>query len=383
LLPGESLAFRLSVFVLCLLMAGFCGWLGFALYQQSINLPEGLNDPFKAFFIAVILPFAGLVMLFRRTPRHTRYANRAERHVSLNPRQATADYTQALEFAPVKEQAGLLRKRAAVYEKLGQAEDATRDLIAITYAEDAYQTGASFVRLIGGDGDTYSQGRAKDERSNLVKSGRAVVIGYCPVCKDAVQLNGDMRCNDHPRSKPKRVRMVVPSDLADARKEILSGKKRRTPGSQRDRFFRLAILLTALVTGYLLIKAYIINPINTANEIPESQPGIVEVVPTATLEFVTSSDQGEQPSELPETPTAESEPPGWVAGQVKGYSINVRAGPGTSYAIVGRLAGNSEIQAAGRNATGDWLKIVEPPGWVSLDLVTLPVQVDTLPVIGN
>lgn len=541
LLPGESLAFRLSVFVLCLLIAGFCGWLGFALYNQSVNLPEGFNDPFKAIFIAVILPFAGLVMLLRRTPRHTRYANRAERHVSLNLRQAAADYTQALEFAPEKEQAGILRKRAAVYEELGQTEDATRDLIAVTFAKGAYQTGASFVRLVGGDEDTYSLGRANDERRNLVESGRAVVLGYCPACKDAVQLNNIMRCTNHPHSKPKRVRLVVPNDVAAARMEILSGKKRRKPSSQRDRILRLAILLTALATGYLLIKAFMINPSDTADEIPESQVGLVEeTAPVAVYpdtfneqgvtfeypsnwELITETEQGvllnsslagigeydyiggvylngadscpdcaqmalvviplpgitdamsdEQYADIkanaeqsmgsrllehqmitidgipaasskyigksqenqlwdvmlavpgaeqaimfscsaqpgsyadfepvfarameslsfafspdvqsptpPETPTAESEPPGLVAVRVKGNSINVRAGPGTSYAIVGRLAGNSEIQAAGRNAAGDWLNIVDPPGWVSLDLVTLPVAVDTLPVIGN
>ena len=541
LLPGESLAFRLSVFVLCLLMAGFCGWLGFALYNQSVNLPEGFNDPFKAIFIAVILPFAGLVMLFRRTPRHTRYANRADRHVSLNLRQAAADYTQALEFAPEKEHAGILRKRAAVYEKLGQTEDATRDQIAVTYAEGAYQTGASFVRLVGGDEDTYSVGRANDERRNLIESGRAVVLGYCPACKDAVQLNIDMRCTIHPHSKPKRVRMVVPNDVADARMQILSGKKRRRPSSQRDRILRLAIILTALAAGFLVIKAFIINPSDTTDEIPESQVGFVEEtapvavhpdtfseqgvtfeypsnweliteteqrvllnstlegigeydyiggvylngadscpdcaqmtlvviplpgitdamsdeqyadikanaerslgnrllehqmitidgIPAASSKYIGKSRENQlwdvmlvapgaeqaivfscsaqpdtyadfepvfaraleslsfafspdvQPLTPPETPTAEPELPSLVAVRVKGNSINVRAGPGTSYAIVGRLAGNSEIQVTGRNAAGDWLNIVDPPGWVSLDLVTLPVAVDTLPVIGN
>jgi hypothetical protein len=69
------------------------------------------------------------------------------------------------------------------------------------------------------------------------------------------------------------------------------------------------------------------------------------------LSFAFSPDV--QPPEPPESPTAEPEPPGLVAVQVKGNSINVRAGPGTSYAIVGRLAAIAD-PGGGRNAAGDW-----------------------------
>jgi hypothetical protein len=116
---------------------------------------------------------------------------------------------------------------------------------------------------------------------------------------------------------------------------------------------------------------------------PESYSEFEPVFTRAMESLSLALSPGVQQPEPTETSTIQTEPPSLVAAQVKGNSINVRSGPGTTYAIVGRLVGNSKIQVTGRNATGDWLTIVDPPGWVSLDLVTLPVAVDTLPVIGN
>lgn len=56
--------------------------------------------------------------------------------------------------------------------------------------------------------------------------------------------------------------------------------------------------------------------------------------------------------------------------------INVRSGPGTYYALVGKLLAGQSVPAIGRSAGGDWVQIVLPSapggvGWVYSWLVTL------------
>jgi hypothetical protein len=89
---------------------------------------------------------------------------------------------------------------------------------------------------------------------------------------------------------------------------------------------------------------------------------------------------GAQPPSSSEIATTEPDPLTLTAAWVKGDSINVRSGPGTTYAVVGRLKRDSEIQVAGRNEAGDWLNVIDPPGWVNADLVRLPGPIDSLPV---
>ncbi len=52
--------------------------------------------------------------------------------------------------------------------------------------------------------------------------------------------------------------------------------------------------------------------------------------------------------------------------------LNVRAGPGTTYAIVGRTTAGTALNVQGRSAAGDWLQVRTPDGatgWVSAQLV--------------
>ncbi len=73
------------------------------------------------------------------------------------------------------------------------------------------------------------------------------------------------------------------------------------------------------------------------------------------------------------TPTVTPKVIGTPMGMVR-TDLNVRAGPGTQYNIVGRLAANTEVEIAGQNAAGSWWYIVYPDtpdrhGWVAADYV--------------
>jgi hypothetical protein len=60
-------------------------------------------------------------------------------------------------------------------------------------------------------------------------------------------------------------------------------------------------------------------------------------------------------------------------------NANLRAGPGTNYAIVGGLKTGNKVQVARRNSGGDWLQLRDGK-WVASFLVSVSGDVDSLPV---
>ncbi len=63
--------------------------------------------------------------------------------------------------------------------------------------------------------------------------------------------------------------------------------------------------------------------------------------------------------------------------------VNVRAGPGVNYALLGTVERGEEFDIVGKNAAGDWWRfccIDEQPGWVIDELVETTGAVDTVPV---
>jgi dipeptidyl aminopeptidase/acylaminoacyl peptidase len=73
------------------------------------------------------------------------------------------------------------------------------------------------------------------------------------------------------------------------------------------------------------------------------------------------------------------------AAVVNVESLNVRAGPGTNYAVVGVLQQNRTIGLTARNEAGDWLQIewTDAPdgyGWVYTALLTTSFTINTLPI---
>ena len=68
-------------------------------------------------------------------------------------------------------------------------------------------------------------------------------------------------------------------------------------------------------------------------------------------------------AEAPAPTEAPSEPMLTVSSEI----INVRSGPGTSYAQVGTANGGEEFILTGRNEVGDWWQVccfAEQPGWI-------------------
>lgn len=79
------------------------------------------------------------------------------------------------------------------------------------------------------------------------------------------------------------------------------------------------------------------------------------------------------------TPSAELR----IAGSVGDVTVNVRGGPGTNYAIVGKLGPGAPVEIIGRTESGDWLRLCcvagpdagqdagqEVERWVSAEFVT-------------
>ena len=91
----------------------------------------------------------------------------------------------------------------------------------------------------------------------------------------------------------------------------------------------------------------------------------------------------------PEEPTpgaaTSTPPPGSVPATVQAQGINVRAGPGTDFPVVGGLGQGAQVRVLGRNEAGDWLQIQLPGGgrgWVFAPLLSLSGDVEALPVAG-
>jgi hypothetical protein len=68
---------------------------------------------------------------------------------------------------------------------------------------------------------------------------------------------------------------------------------------------------------------------------------------------------------------------------VKGATLNVRAGPGTNYAVIGSAKKGQTFEAKGRTADSKWIQICcvdAKTGWVSAPLVTVSGDIKALPV---
>ena len=79
---------------------------------------------------------------------------------------------------------------------------------------------------------------------------------------------------------------------------------------------------------------------------------------------------------------------GGVQGTVAGVNLNVRSGPSTDDAVLGKLRGSDTVTVLGRNAGGDWLYICcigTPPsnGWVSAQFITPAFAAGDLPEVGS
>ena len=176
----------------------------------------------------------GLKFTFGRTPEYERYVNRAQRHVNVAPEQALADLTKALELAPEKQRADILKQRGELYSKLGRKEEALADLSAYAAHPQAHKGAKILSEVVGVDLEEAAGGsyeRAVDQlRRDLVQEGALTAVGYCKHCKDAVILDENRACS-RCGVQVKEPRFVKPEDteaeLAKLREEAAARQKRR------------------------------------------------------------------------------------------------------------------------------------------------------------
>jgi tetratricopeptide (TPR) repeat protein len=137
LLPARGIGSRLGTLLLLIVA---CGVLP-AIPVYFIFRPETPNPILK--WVGYFL-IAGAVMglmyafydSFRKTLIHERYTIRARHHIKLDPQQAIADFTKALELVPQEgrtpqeletDRTPLLKERAAIYKDLGMRQEMESD----------------------------------------------------------------------------------------------------------------------------------------------------------------------------------------------------------------------------------------------------------------
>jgi micrococcal nuclease len=82
---------------------------------------------------------------------------------------------------------------------------------------------------------------------------------------------------------------------------------------------------------------------------------------------------------------------GWAPDGAAPYAltmgnVNLRAGPGTEFAISAKAENNTPLSVHGRTADGQWLQVSAPDrsgGWVAVDLLALRAPVEEIAVTWN
>jgi len=112
-------------------------------------------------------------------------------------------------------------------------------------------------------------------------------------------------------------------------------------------------------------------------------PTFTPVPPTATPEPVEPAAEEATPTEAAasEEPTAAPEAVRLTVNQ----TANIRSGPGTNYAAIGRLSAGDSYPILGKNAAGDWyqFEIEGREGWVTASLVTVTGDAAAIQVAQN
>ena len=112
---------------------------------------------------------------------------------------------------------------------------------------------------------------------------------------------------------------------------------------------------------------------------PTSMPAVT----SATAEPASAAEAEVTAEPEPRLEPTATETPSEPRAVVTHETLNVRAGPGTSYARVGVLQQGDEVKATGRNGAGTWLAITTADGtegWVYADYTSLDTAIQSLPV---
>lgn len=260
LLAYKPIWLRVGYFVACVLVSLVTGWLAYRAYSDP-NLQEGLSligfGAISLTLITIVMPFYGLYLAFSGGKLPELLSERASRHLNIQPWQALEDFGHALELAPIQEHAQIMTNRMNLYQSLGLMQNATREELAITYARESNPQGGMGLFIAGNVfGDSFSKGylsgiskQARKQREKMYAEGRAIVVGYCPTCKEAVKLNTEFKCPNSEKAgaelhhgKPKFLQYVIPADVeagkANVSRAMEAGKK-----ALRNRFVTIAMVI--------------------------------------------------------------------------------------------------------------------------------------------
>lgn len=98
------------------------------------------------------------------------------------------------------------------------------------------------------------------------------------------------------------------------------------------------------------------------------------------------ADEGDETAAAPAAPAAQAQPDASIRVTVVDVNLNVRAGPGTGYAVIGRATSGQSLAAQGRSADGAWVQVTLPDaedsaGWVAARYLEASQPIDDLPVM--
>ena len=128
LLPGAGMGQRLGVFGCTTILAILSLAIAYGVYASKANIGgKGVIYLGGLVLFGVFVFGFGIIWSLRKTPLYERYAARANRHVSLNPMQAVADYGSALNGAPQTQAFEILLARAKLYQGQAMAREAGTD----------------------------------------------------------------------------------------------------------------------------------------------------------------------------------------------------------------------------------------------------------------
>lgn len=253
LLPGTGAGVRLFGLVFSLAVAALAVWVIYRMVN-GLSMPNMgcfLTSPVFWGLVAIITPISGLVFALGKTPVHERYFDRAKRHLTLDRDQALADLNQAVNLAPEKSRAPILKERAKLLEAMGQITEATRDKIALLDATQ-HETAAMIAGGLGADKDIFVNGLRNQERDALLKTKTAVALGYCSTCRAIVELNENNRCPLHPKKKPANIRLAVPADV-ESIKVTMMAEREKTIRRARIQWIVTILGLVLLCAGLIYI----------------------------------------------------------------------------------------------------------------------------------
>ena len=255
LLPGTGVLVRFFVLLFSFALAG----LGLFIITRMMKDPnyEGLGcaltSPIFWGFVVVVTPISGLIFALKPTPLYEKYLERGKRHINLDKEQALADFSKALELAPEKERAPILKERAKLLESMGQVEQATRDKIATLENPNAYSGAEGFAALTGLDRDSVVKGMRESDQKALLQANSAVALGYCTKCKAAVQLDVKSHCVLHPHARITNIHLAVPADINAKMAEIQeAGMKDQRRALIRTIVFVLGLIILCVVISMLM-----------------------------------------------------------------------------------------------------------------------------------